>query len=284
MDWLGTPQQLTARLVEREIAEMNGHGASPIAWRGSDYRLPPNHWQSAFSGTSPECFQKFGRIFTPPQPTFSATDLKEKGMSLRFGIFAVLICSGALGQQFGPWSAPVNLGQTINSAYDDMHPTLSKDGLTMVFSSIRPGGAGKIDLWVTERDSVDSPWQAPQDLTMLNSPFDDHAPSLTSNGHWLFFYSTRPGGCNENGRTELWAAHRQNKRDDFGWDPPFNLGCTLNITGADEGAPSFWSDDETGTLYLYFARNLTPANGNGLDIFVTTCASDLDNCNRQGLW
>src|SRR5581483_5755171 len=86
------------------------------------------------------------------------------------------------------------------------------------------------------------------------------------------------------GRTELWAAHRQNKRDDFGWDPPFNLGCTLNITGADEGAPSFWSDDETGTIYLYFARNLTPANGNGLDIFVTTCASDLDNCNRQGLW
>jgi len=196
----------------------------------------------------------------------------------------LLACTVASAQQFGPWSAPVNLGQTVNTAFDDQHPTLSKDGLSLIFSSTRPGGLGGIDLWVSQRDSLDSPWQKPQNLTMLNSPSDDHAPSITTDGHWLFFFSTRPGGCNTNGREELWAAHRQNKRDDFGWEPPINLGCTLNIPGADEGAPNFWEDDTTGILYLYFARNLTPANASGFDIYVSTCTSDLDSCNRQQLW
>ena len=203
---------------------------------------------------------------------------------IAFTLVLLMIGTTAQAQEFGPWSPPVNLGPTVNTASDDMHPTLSKDGLSLIFSSTRPGGSAGIDLWVSQRDSVESPWQKPENLTMLNSPFDDHAPNLTTDGHWLFFYSTRLDGCNGNGRTELWAAHRQNKRDDFGWEPPFNLGCTLNIPGADEGAPTFWEDDTTGNLYLYFARNLTPANGNGLDIYVSTCASDLSSCNRQQLW
>jgi WD40-like Beta Propeller Repeat len=195
-----------------------------------------------------------------------------------------LACTAASAQQFGPWSAPMNLGPTVNTASDDMHPTLSKDGLSLIFSSTRPGGAGGIDLWVSQRDSLDSPWQTPQNITALNSPYDDHAPNLTTDGHWLFFFSTRPDGCNTGGRQELWAAHRQNKRDDFGWEPPINLGCTLNVSGADDGGPNFWEDDSTGILYLYFARNLTPANPNGFDIYVSTCTSDLDSCNRQQLW
>jgi hypothetical protein len=199
-------------------------------------------------------------------------------------VMSLLMSATAPAQEFGPWSAATNLGSTVNSAADDMHPTFSKDGLSLIFSSTRTGGAGLLDLWVSQRDSIDSPWESPENLTMLNTPFDDHAPNLTTDGHWLFFYSTRHDSCNGNGRTELWASHRQNKRDNFGWEPPINLGCTLNIPGADEGAPSFWEDDTTGTLYLYFARNLTPANGNGLDIYVSTCTSDLTSCNRQQLW
>jgi hypothetical protein len=196
----------------------------------------------------------------------------------------LLACTAASAQQFGPWSELVNLGPAVNTASDDQHPTLSKDGLSLIFASNRPGGAGGTDLWVSQRDSLDSPWQKPQNVTALNSPFDDSSPNLTTDGHWVFFFSARPDGCNANGRTELWAAHRQNKRDDFGWEPPINLGCTLNIPGVDEGGPTFWEDDTTGILYLYFARNLTPANSNGFDIYVSTCTSDLDSCNRQQLW
>lgn len=207
--------------------------------------------------------------------------------TLQLGLVVVLLLVArvASAQEFGPWSTPVNLGPTVNSAFDDMHPTLSKDGLSLIFSSTRLGRGG-LDMWVSQRDSLDSPWQTPENLTMLNSPADDHAPSLTTDGHWLFFYSTRSGVCNGGGRQELWAAHRRNKRDDFGWDQdsPINLGCTLNVPGADDGGPTFWEDDGTGTKYLYFARNLTPAIASGFDIYVSTCTFDLDACNRQQLW
>jgi hypothetical protein len=62
------------------------------------------------------------------------------------------------------------------------------------------------------------------------------------------------------------------------------LGCTLNITGADDAGPNVWEDDTAGKLYLYFTRNLTPANPNGFDIYLSTCTADLDGCNRQQLW
>jgi hypothetical protein len=206
-----------------------------------------------------------------------------------------VFCSAAAAQKFGPWSAPVNLGSTVNSACDDMHPTLSKDGLSLIFSSTRPQDPmltscdAALHLWVSQRDSLDSPWQAPQPLTMLNSPdnspFQEHAPNLTTDGHWLFFHSSRKdGSCNGGGRQELWTAHRQDKRNDFGWETPINLGCTLNISGADDAGPNFWEDDTTGTLYLYFTRNLTPVNGDGFSIYLSTCNADLDSCNRQQLW
>jgi hypothetical protein len=118
-----------------------------------------------------------------------------------------------------------------------------------------------------------------------NSPFQEHAPYLTTDGHWLFFHSTRAdGSCNGGGRQELWAAHRQDKRNDSGWEAPFNLGCTLNIPGADDAGPNVWEDDTTGTLYLYFTRNLTPANPNGFDIYLSTCTAELSDCNQQQLW
>lgn len=192
------------------------------------------------------------------------------------------LTAGAAAQQFGPWSAPVNLGPVVNSAFNDQHPALSKDGLSLIFASDRPGGAGEFDLYVSQRDSLDSPWQAPQNITVLNTPFRDFAPNLTNDGHWLFFHSNRPGGC---GGQDLWAAHRQNKRDDFGWEEPINLGCTLN-TLVDDAGPTFFEDDDTGTLYLYFTRNDRPntPNSDAFDIYVSTCTADLDSCNRQQLW
>ena len=194
----------------------------------------------------------------------------------------LLLAGTASAQGFGPWSQPVNLGPAINSAADDMHPALSKDGLSLYFSSNRPGGAGGLDLWVSQRDSVDSPWQQPQNQAMLNTHFDEHAANLTMDGHWMFFYSTRPGGCNGGDSAELWASHRHNRHDALAWEPPINLGCTLNVPGADEGAPAFWRDEDT--LYLYFARNFTPADPNGFQIYLSTCTEELNECNEQRLW
>ncbi len=46
-----------------------------------------------------------------------------------------------------PWTEPVNLGPTINSWAEEILPYISADGLTLYFTSSRPGGFGNSDLW-----------------------------------------------------------------------------------------------------------------------------------------
>src|SRR2546428_11110578 len=49
------------------------------------------------------------------------------------------------------WSEPVNLGAVVNSNVLDAAPTLSKDGLSLYFTSNRPGGFGGKRPWVSHR-------------------------------------------------------------------------------------------------------------------------------------
>ncbi|HKW40523.1 MAG TPA: hypothetical protein VJN39_04675, partial [Gemmatimonadales bacterium] len=65
-----------------------------------------------------------------------------------------------------PWSTPVNLDAdslalgrppVVNSAYVDGAPALSFDGTTLYFTSERPGGFGKRDLYVTTRPQLRGP-------------------------------------------------------------------------------------------------------------------------------
>lgn len=49
------------------------------------------------------------------------------------------------------WSGPVNLGAPINAANLDQQPALSRDGRTLIFTSIRTGGFGVQDLWMSTR-------------------------------------------------------------------------------------------------------------------------------------
>src|ERR1700674_1002298 len=41
---------------------------------------------------------------------------------------------------FGPWSPPVNLGPVVNTPFNDHHPGISKNGLSLYITSNRPGG------------------------------------------------------------------------------------------------------------------------------------------------
>jgi hypothetical protein len=45
----------------------------------------------------------------------------------------------------------VNLGAGVNTEFDDRAPYLSDDGLTLIFSSDRPGGFGGTDFYMMTR-------------------------------------------------------------------------------------------------------------------------------------
>jgi predicted secreted protein len=52
------------------------------------------------------------------------------------------------------WSAPLNLGQTINKSSGEGMPDISSDCSTLYFSSNRPEGFGRRDLWQVSIDPV----------------------------------------------------------------------------------------------------------------------------------
>jgi WD40 repeat protein len=58
---------------------------------------------------------------------------------------------------FDPWSAPVDLGSTVNGLSNDQAPAISSDGETLFFASDRPGGHGGIDIYMTTRTKLRGP-------------------------------------------------------------------------------------------------------------------------------
>jgi len=133
---------------------------------------------------------------------------------------------------FSEWSAPVNLGSSVNSAFEDQTPALSRDGLTLYFGSPRPGGFGLGDLWVSRRASRDDPWGSAENVgPTINTAASEVAPFVSRDGHTLFFVSNRAGGFGDFDVMTAWRAHTH---DAFGWEAPVNVGAPLN-TNAFEG-------------------------------------------------
>ena len=52
-----------------------------------------------------------------------------------------------------PWSPPENLGAPLSTSANEIQPTLSYSGRTLVFASNRPGGQGGTDIWMSTRTS-----------------------------------------------------------------------------------------------------------------------------------
>jgi len=101
-----------------------------------------------------------------------------------------------------PWADAVNLGPIVNSPYSETCPTLSPDGLLLLFSdhpatgAPRPGGYGGSDIWMSRRASLSCPWQSPVNLgPRVNSSADDLGPRFSPDGRTFSFWSNR-GGAN----------------------------------------------------------------------------------------
>jgi hypothetical protein len=105
---------------------------------------------------------------------------------------AVALIPQASSLAYSEWSTPVNLGSSINSPANEQNATLSKDGLSLYFSSNRVTGV--LDIWVSRRASLNSDWAPAENLgSPVNSTLADFAPNLSIDGHLLFFASNRDG-------------------------------------------------------------------------------------------
>jgi hypothetical protein len=183
---------------------------------------------------------------------------------------SALLLVADIEDQFSDWSAPANLGPPVNTVFAEIAPSISKDGLSLYFFSERPGSLGLNDIWVTRRASVDDPWLPPQVLgPAINTEHNENAPTLSLDGHRLYFASDRPGGF---GGLDLYVSRRHNKRDDFGWQPAVKLGSGVN-TSFNDAAPALFEDDGTGTITLYFHSDRVGGIGAD-DIYASTLNPD----------
>jgi hypothetical protein len=89
------------------------------------------------------------------------------------------------GARFGPATAVAELN---DATANDIQPNVRKDGLEVVFSSNRAGGAGAQDIWVSTRTNTASAWSAPTNLgAAVNTAAAESRPSLSADGSQLLF-------------------------------------------------------------------------------------------------
>ena len=93
------------------------------------------------------------------------------------------------------WSAPENLGSSLNTPFRESTPYLSKDKRRLFFASDRPGGMGGMDIYVSQRIGPGwSEWTKPKRLgPPINSSSNDSNPCFSGDGAFLYFSSTRGG-------------------------------------------------------------------------------------------
>src|SRR5215204_5686306 len=174
-------------------------------------------------------------------------------------------------QRYSAWSAPVNLGPVINSTGFDGCPSVTKDGLTLLFMST-VGGVPQ-NIYYSQRESPDpeSAWSAPQSIgpAINTSAFAEICPTLSISGRYLYFASNRPGGC---GDFDIYVARRLTKKSWIDWSDPVNLGCDVNSAGP-EFSPSLF-ENEDGATELYFSSGMR-AGGLGMgDVWVSRLQDD----------
>ncbi len=178
-------------------------------------------------------------------------------------LVALLASYPTAAPSYSDWSAPVNLGAVINSPFNDQGPAISKDGLSLYFSSGRPGGFGGSDIWVSQRASLEVPWNPPINIGgAVNTAANESTPALSRDEHCLFFNGNTSGGFND-----IWVSYRQHTHDDFAWQTPVNLGEGVNSAFNDQGA-GYFENDDGGAPLLFFGSDRP--GGPGLnDIYVS---------------
>jgi len=168
------------------------------------------------------------------------------------------------------WGPPENLGLGVNSSNSDGAASISADGLTLYFSSNRPGGYGDSDTWMTTRAAKNAPWGPPVNLgPNVNSSAQDGSPWVSSDGLELYFHSSRSGGY---GSSDLYVARRATPSDR--WGQAVNLGPVVNNPYG-ECQPSLSPDG----LVLFFhdvPGHARPGGYGAEDIWMTRRASRAD--------
>lgn len=166
----------------------------------------------------------------------------------------------------GEWQTAYNVEKPINTEMNEGAPSLSADGLLLIFTACELYGSyggnrqgmGSCDLFYSQRSGNN--WGVPYNLGQtINSRHWETQPSFSADGKTLFFIrGLRDQSGNTNGNIYMSQLDK-----DLRWSKPVPLSNTINTPNNEESV-FIHPDGQT----LYFSSDGHPGMGN-LDIFIS---------------
>lgn len=134
----------------------------------------------------------YGSFIPKPKDLITATDAKHQGLSYIYFpknpkpgdklIYSSYGSTTSFGKDLyiiemlenGLWSKPKDLGDNINTKFDEDFPYLAPDGVTLYFASKGHYSMGGYDIYRSIYNSSVGQWSAPENLGFpFSSPYDD---------------------------------------------------------------------------------------------------------------
>ncbi|MCB0430642.1 MAG: OmpA family protein [Flavobacteriales bacterium] len=127
----------------------------------------------------------------------------------------------------GKWLLPMKLNENINQqGYSSKYPALSPEEDRLFFASDRPGGYGKMDIWVSPIDEFGNAGEAKNLGSVINTSENEVTPYLHHINNTLYFSSDGHTGL---GGLDVFRSYGQ----DSTWLRPINMGRPFN-SGKDD--------------------------------------------------
>lgn len=155
-----------------------------------------------------------------------------------------------------------NLGDKVNSVYDDYVPLIAPDESVLYFTSRRNGGTGLVkdgdgkyyeDVYVSQKQS-DGSWSEPKNIgPPVNTNTHDACVALSFDGNQMIIYRTAVDKVSG----DLYLSHT----DYQGWSEPQKLGPEINTPFVETSACF-----STDTSVIYFSSN-KPGGFGGKDLY-----------------
>ncbi len=190
-----------------------------------------------------------------------------------------ILCDFALNLIANPVEfKPINLGENINSKFDEYLPAISADESKLIYTvSVPRNGIAEIksqndtqeDFFISIKDNS-GVWLAAHNFgAPVNTEFNEGAQTISSDGKILFFTSC-DNAVKQNahgksyGSCDIFVSYKKGNE----WTEPENVGTPVNSYYW-ESQPSFSSDGKT----LFFVSN-RPGGFGGIDIWYCKKKSD----------
>ena len=188
---------------------------------------------------------------------FNVVGISSDGKKLLFNSFNPLTNGDIYQSAFEnrKWSRITKLNENINSKFNETHASLSNDGNVLYFTSSRRGGYGGLDIYKSELDE-NGDWGSAVNLgPIINSPYNEESPFITTDGKRIYFSSQ--GHYNMGGYDLFYSELSESGT----WMHPANIGFPINTSDDD----LFFYPVGDGTTGYH--SKFTGSDNNDQDIF-----------------